>query len=218
MGQEIYSIENEKVTDGENEAPIKISDTDQVEIKKKFQDKENWKGKHEDSGAIPDDNIDWGDQVWIRLKHKKIKDLQKKINEGDNSGEDELKNLKELLGQKETEATKAITDKEAAEKARDDALQAKKTAEEERAAALEEKANEQPDGKNLKNQIEKMQKENEDQENQIKDLNNKLTAKTDEAAKEKEAKQKAETERDAEKRAKEAEKQAKEAEKQAKED
>merc|ERR1711933_489399 len=77
--QEIYSIENEKVTDGENEAPIKISDTDKVEIEEKFQDKENWKGTHEDRGAIPEDNINWGgDQVWIRLKHKKIKDLQKK--------------------------------------------------------------------------------------------------------------------------------------------
>merc|ERR1712187_599708 len=51
--QEIYSIENEKVTDGENEAPIKISDTDKVEIEKEFQDKTNWKGTHEDRGAIP---------------------------------------------------------------------------------------------------------------------------------------------------------------------
>merc|ERR1711933_265641 len=111
---------------------------------------------HEDRGAIPEDNINWGgDQVWIRLKHKKIKDLQKKMNEGDNSGEDELNNLKELLGKKEKEATKAQTDKEAAEKARDDALQAKTKAEEERAAALEDKA-----GGDLKNQIQKMQNEN----------------------------------------------------------
>merc|ERR1712066_235876 len=90
--QEIYSIENEKVTDGENKAPIKISDMDKVEIEKEFQDKKDWKGTHKDGDAIPEDKIDWGDdQVWIRLKHKKIKDLQKKMN--DKPGDEELKDL-----------------------------------------------------------------------------------------------------------------------------
>merc|ERR1711933_666897 len=40
--QEIYSIENEKVTDGENEAPIKISDTDKVEIEENHS---AWRGQ-----------------------------------------------------------------------------------------------------------------------------------------------------------------------------
>merc|ERR1712187_794881 len=101
---------------------------DQLEIKKKFQDKENWKGKHEDRGAIPEDNIDWGNQVWIRLKHKKIKDLQKKMNEGDDSGKDELEELRTLL-EKEKEATQAAERaKDAAEQAKDAAEQAKKDA------------------------------------------------------------------------------------------
>merc|ERR1711920_1217606 len=109
--QDIYSIENDFVTDGQNQAPIKTSDTDNgVKIEKEFQNKEDWQGTHQDPGAIPKDEIDWGDnKVWIRLKHEKIKDLQKKMNEGDDgdNGIEDLKNqLKDLKEELEGEKGK----------------------------------------------------------------------------------------------------------------
>merc|ERR1712187_571190 len=150
---------------------------DQLEIKKKFQDKENWKGKHEDRGAIPDDNIDWGDQVWIRLKHKKIKDLQKKINEGDKSGEDELTNLKNLLDQ-EREAKKAAEQaKDAAERAKEDAEEASKKAEQKKQQAEKERAEaltKQASTDELANQIEDMEKDNEQNSDELKNLKSQI--------------------------------------------
>merc|ERR1711920_234512 len=155
--QEIYSIENEKVTDGENEAPIKISDMDKVEIEKEFQDKKDWKGTHEDGDAIPEDKIDWGgDQVWIRLKHKKIKDLQKKMN--DKPGDEELKDLENKVKKLEEEKNK-IEEK-------------KKEAEEREAEALKKATSGVPNEETLKQEITKMEEANEENAKEKEKLDN----------------------------------------------
>merc|ERR1711976_1121936 len=119
--QDIYSIEDGKVTDGEEKVPITISDTDKgviVETEKQFKNKYE-KGEHK--GAIPEDEINWGpDDTWIRLKLTKIQELQKQINENDGGSQDlqakirslqqELKNEKDNGKEKIDELNTQIED------------------------------------------------------------------------------------------------------------
>merc|ERR1712113_1109272 len=110
--QDIYLIEDGKVTDGEEKVPITISDTDKgliIETEKQF--KNNYDiGEHK--GTIPEDEINWGpDDTWIRLKLTKIQELQKKINENDGGSQDlkdEIRSLQEKLNDEKDNGKKKI--------------------------------------------------------------------------------------------------------------
>merc|ERR1712113_525665 len=193
--QDIYLIEDGKVTDGEEKVPITISDTDKgliIETEKQF--KNNYDiGEHK--GTIPEDEINWGpNDTWIRLKLTKIQELQKKINENDGGSQDlkdEIRSLQEKLNDEKDNGKKKIDEmgtqiKDLTTKQREmieDKIDEEKN-------NFPDKSKELDDLNDLKQEVEKMKKTNEDElklrddknnklDNQITDLMTKLSDKDD---------------------------------------